>query len=158
MELLQQGSFLIVLDKLNNLYRQLLLDYAEHPKYAKPLTDATHEVTLHNTTCGDTLMLTAEIEDNVIKRIGYSASGCTISQASASIMSEIVLGKKITEIPELTLSFSKMVTGEDLSDNEKKDLGDATLLDGVTQFPARIKCATMAWKAIYQLVEGEENE
>ena len=148
------------LEKLNNLYRDLLLDYANHPKYAQLLPEVSQEVTLHNTTCGDALHLTALIMDQTIAKIGYQATGCTISQASASIMSEAVLGKKISEIPELTLAFSKMTMGEELTAGERDLLGDATLLNGVAQFPARIKCATMAWKAIYQLTEQslEENK
>lgn len=141
------------LEKLNNLYRDLLLDYANHPKHAKLLPDASRELTLHNTTCGDSLHLTAVIKDQTIAQIGYQAAGCTISQASASIMSEAVLGKKTSEARRMTLAFSKMTLGEELSPQEQDLLGDATLLSGVAQFPARIKCATMAWKAIYQLVE-----
>ena len=96
----------------------------------------------------------------------FCGSFCTLSHSLAAlrrlladgfdvlpIMSEAVLGKKTSEAQRMTLAFSKMTLGEELNPQEQDLLGDATLLSGVAQFPARIKCATMAWKAIYQLVE-----
>lgn len=149
------------MSNLNNLYRQAILEEANHPRHKGKLENKSVEVELRNPTCGDVITLTALIEDNKIKDIAFDGYGCTISQSSASIMTNEVLNKDFDTIKNMVLSFSDMITKEVKPD--RKVLGEAIILGGVKQFPARIKCAMLSWKAIYQLIEkyegkGEKND
>ncbi len=151
----------MALSKLDNLYRQMILEHANQPHHHGTLAHLDHELELRNPTCGDVLDLQVALKDGKISDIAFSGSGCTISQASASMMCDEVMGKTPAEVEKMVMAFSDMVTGKK---DEKADydelLGDASVLEGVAQFPARIKCATLAWKAIYQAVnkEGEEHD
>ena len=89
--------------------------------------------------------------------MAFSGYGCTISQASASLMTDQVLGQEISEIKDEVMLFSNLITDK-LNQAEKDRLGDCIMLEGVKEFPARIKCATLAWKAIYQLIENYEGQ
>lgn len=149
------------MSNLNNLYRQAILEEANHPRHKGKLENKSVEVELRNPTCGDVITLTALIEDNKIKDIAFDGYGCTISQSSASIMTNEVLNKDFDTIKNMVLSFSDMITKEVKPD--RKVLGEAIILEGVKQFPARIKCTMLSWKAIYQLIEkyegkGEKND
>ncbi|WP_313351753.1 Fe-S cluster assembly sulfur transfer protein SufU, partial [Exiguobacterium sp.] len=103
-------------------------------------------------TCGDTIRLQLAIEEDVVRDAKFDGEGCSISMASASMMTQLVKGKTIEEALRLADIFSDMVQGKDY-DDESFDLGDVEALSGVTKFPARIKCATLAWKALERGVE-----
>ncbi|WP_071130954.1 Fe-S cluster assembly sulfur transfer protein SufU [Enterococcus timonensis] len=144
------------LSKLDTLYRQVILEHSAQPHHHGKLSgDATNEIELNNPTCGDVISLQVKIDDGKISEIAFDGSGCSISTASASMMTDAVLGKTVEEAQQLVLDFSKMVQGEIEAPDE---LGDAGLLSGVAKFPARIKCATLAWKALYQAVDKEEQD
>lgn len=137
----------MALSKLDNLYRQVILDHSAHPHHHGHLQQATNQIELRNPTCGDVLQVEVALADNKISDIAFSGDGCTISQASASMMTDAVLGKTPAEAEEMVQVFSEMIIG----DHPKLDtqiLGDAAILNGVAKFPARIKCATLAWKAL----------
>ncbi len=144
------------LSKLNNLYRQIILEHSQHPHHYGHLPRADKSLELRNPTCGDVLTVELALKDGKVSEVAFSGTGCTISQASASLMTDEVIGKTPKEIEKQVLLFSKMVTGE-VTDEDQLDevLGDASILAGVAQFPARIKCATLAWKAVYQVLESE---
>jgi len=109
-------------------------------------------IDMNNPTCGDTIRLQLAIEDDVVRDAKFDGEGCSISMASASMMTQLVKGKTIEEALRLADIFSDMVQGKDY-DDESFDLGDVEALSGVTKFPARIKCATLAWKALERGVE-----
>ncbi|KRL39114.1 Fe-S cluster assembly sulfur transfer protein SufU [Liquorilactobacillus uvarum] len=147
----------MALSKLENLYRQMILEHATHPHHHGSLEKADQDIELRNPTCGDVLTLQVEMKDGKVSDIAFSGSGCTISQASASMMTDEVVGKTPEEIDKMVVAFSEMVTGNE-SDDVDELLGDAAILAGVAQFPARIKCATLAWKAIYRAVKTDDKK
>ncbi|MFB8449962.1 Fe-S cluster assembly sulfur transfer protein SufU [Enterococcus thailandicus] len=138
------------LSKLDNLYRQVILDHSSHPHHRGSLTESTNKIELNNPTCGDVIELQADVKNGVIENIAFDGSGCSISTASASMMTDAVIGKTVAEAQHLTVEFLQLVQGNEVADEEK--LGDAAMLSGVAKFPARIKCATLAWKALSQAV------
>lgn len=145
------------LSKLNNLYRQVILDHAQHPKHHGTLASSTNYSEMRNPTCGDVMKIQLQIEDNTIKDIAFSGSGCTISQASASMMADAVIGKSTTEADQMIQSFSDLITDEnEVDQNAREQLSDAAILEDVKQFPARIKCATLAWKSLHLALENTE--
>lgn len=103
---------------------------------------------LHNPTCGDTINLQVQIVDHQIKKIAFTGSGCTISQASASMMTYAVMGKPVTEALAMTKTFSDMAIGKKHPQADLDKLGDAQVLTSIMEFPARIKCATLSWWAL----------
>lgn len=146
----------MALSRLDNLYRQVILDHTAHPKNKGVLDVATSQIELNNPTCGDVIQLQLQIEDQVIKDVRFDGHGCSISMASASMMTDAIKGKTEKEAIETIAAFLELVQGEDVKEN-KKALGDAQMLAGVAKFPARIKCATLAWKALERGII-EENE
>lgn len=145
----------MALSKLDNLYRQVILDHSSYPHHHGELEDSTDQIELNNPTCGDVIQLQLKIVDDRIEDVRFSGHGCSISTASASMMSDVIIGKTKTEAQELVQEFSEMVQGHAIQ--KEAELGDAALLSGVAKFPARIKCATLAWKALEQAIEKEEN-
>lgn len=143
----------MALSKLDNLYRQVILDHSSHPHHHGSLDASSQTIEMNNPTCGDVIELQLDIQDNIIKDIAFNGSGCSISTASASMMTDAVIGKSLAEAEQLAEDFSQLVQGNEVSDEEK--LGDAAMLGGVAKFPARIKCATLAWKALEQAVEND---
>lgn len=141
------------LSKLEQLYRQVILDHSSHPRHYGELEDATGKMHLNNPTCGDDITVYFRIEDDRIVDVQFTGVGCSISMASASMMTEAILGKTVDEAQELIERFSEMVLGEEV---DTQPLGDAALLQGVSKFPARIKCATLGWKALEKGIQEEE--
>lgn len=144
----------MALSKLDRLYKQVILDHSSHPRRFNKTIDATHSLELVNTTCGDEIRVYLKVEGDTIIDAAFSGHGCSISQASASMMMTQIVGKTIDDAQYVASQFFEVVQGKEST----VDLGDAQLLEGVSQFPARIKCATLAWKALYQLIEFEIKE
>lgn len=143
------------LSKLDNLYRQVILDHSSHPHHHGTLADSTQKIEMNNPTCGDVIQLEVTVEEDKVKDIAFTGSGCSISTASASMMTDAVIGKSLPEIEALAADFSLLVQGEEVADEEQ--LGDAAMLSGVSKFPARIKCATLAWKALERAIHDDNN-
>ena len=143
----------MALSKLDNLYRHVILDHSSHPHHRGTLTESTNKIEMNNPTCGDVIELQVEIKDGKINNIAFDGSGCSISTASASMMTDAVIGKTIAEAEQLTDDFLLLVQGKEVADLEP--LGDAAMLSGVAKFPARIKCATLAWKALGKAMEED---
>ncbi len=150
----------MALSRLDNLYRQMILEHADHPHHHGTLEGSDRQLELRNPTCGDVLILQLRMKDGRISDIAFSGEGCTISQASASMMTDEVIGRTPEEVEKMVMAFSDMVTGKEEPEEDYYDdvLGDASVLEGVAQFPARIKCATLAWKAVYQALHEEDEE
>lgn len=132
---------------LDQLYRSVIMDHYKNPRNKGSLEEDSVTIDMNNPTCGDRIHLTLKVEDGIVKDAKFDGEGCSISMSSASMMTQIIKGKKIEEALELADIFSKMMLGEEF-DVDKYDLGDVEALQGVAKFPARIKCATLAWKAM----------
>lgn len=151
------------LNKLNRLYRAVILDAASNPHHKGKIDDATNEMTLHNPTCGDTIHLQLKLDsNNKVQKIAFTGDGCTISQASASMMTDAVKGKTREEALSMAKIFSDEAIGKQHDEGELQQLGDAQALTSIMQFPARIKCATLSWWALTRALEqndpSEENK
>lgn len=144
----------MALTKLDQLYREVILDHSQHPRN-KGLNESPQAkvIELHNPTCGDVVCIQLEVDDQqLIQNIRFTGEGCSISIASASMMSELVKGKHIDTAEMYINQFLQLVQGRECD----VDLGDATILQGVSKFPARIKCATLAWKALEKGIKEEK--
>ncbi|HEL2575349.1 Fe-S cluster assembly sulfur transfer protein SufU [Streptococcus sp. A34] len=140
----------MALSRLDSLYMAVVSEHSKSPRHHGSLS-GVEKLELHNPTCGDVIELSVKIEDNVITDIAFDGVGCTISTASASMMTEAVLGKSLDQAQELAEVFSQMVQGQ--QDDKQKELGDAALLAGVAKFPQRIKCATLSWNALKKAMD-----
>ena len=141
-------------NNLDQLYRSVIMDHYKNPRNKGSLDENTVTIDMNNPTCGDRIHLTLKLNDAIVEDVKFDGEGCSISMSSASMMTQIVKGKKLDEALELAEIFSKMKLGQDF-DDEKYDLGDVEALQGVAKFPARIKCATLAWKAMEKGVNNE---
>ncbi|KXT72475.1 putative iron-sulfur cluster assembly scaffold protein for SUF system, SufE2 [Streptococcus sp. DD10] len=141
----------MALSKLDSLYMAVVAEHSKYPHHQGKIADV-EQINLNNPTCGDVISLSVKFDsDNKVEDIAFVNSGCTISTASASMMTDVVLGKSKEEILELAEVFSEMVQGQE---NAKQDeLGDAAFLAGVAKFPQRIKCATLPWNALKKAIE-----
>ncbi|MFJ5564787.1 MULTISPECIES: Fe-S cluster assembly sulfur transfer protein SufU [Lysinibacillus] len=133
-------------NNLDQLYRSVIMDHYKNPRNKGSIEDDAVTIDMNNPTCGDRIHLTLKVTDGIVEDAKFDGEGCSISMSSASMMTQLIKGKKVEEALELAEIFSKMMMGEDYS--EKYDLEDVEALQGVSQFPARIKCATLAWKAM----------
>ncbi|MDR1521589.1 MAG: SUF system NifU family Fe-S cluster assembly protein [Streptococcaceae bacterium] len=141
----------MALSKLDSLYRAVILDHSSHPHHKGKL-DGVTPLKLNNPTCGDIIFLSLRINDQgIIKNIAFDGSGCSISTASASMMTDAILEKTVAEALKFSEKFSKLVQGEKVEKAEEM-LGDASFLNGVSKFPQRIKCATLAWNALKKAI------
>lgn len=140
--------------QLDNLYRQVIMDHYQHPRNKGELSDEALTVDLRNPSCGDEITLQIMVDDGVVQDVRFKGEGCSISMASASMMSEAIKGKPMDEALKMATSFRTMMKGEDVDLDE---LGELEALQGVSKFPARIKCATLAWQAL-ERASKESNE
>lgn len=131
--------------RLNELYRQVIMEHYKSPRNKGDLPNPTVSIDLNNPTCGDEITLMLEVEDGTIKQARFSGQGCSISQASASMMTQAVQGKTVDEAEEMVERFKQMMHGDE---EAGKPLGDALALHGVSKFPVRIKCALLSWEAL----------
>ncbi|MFD2211785.1 Fe-S cluster assembly sulfur transfer protein SufU [Virgibacillus halophilus] len=136
------------LNNLDTLYRQVIMDHYKNPKNKGELEGDALTIDMNNPTCGDRIQLQLQIEDGMVKDAKFTGEGCSISMSSASMMTQAIKGKKVSEALQMSSSFSNMMLGED---EEFED--DIQALQGVSKFPARIKCATLAWKAMEKAVK-----
>ena len=130
---------------LEQLYRSVIMDHYKHTRNKGELDNGTITIDMNNPTCGDEIRLMLDVKDNIIDDVRFEGHGCSISMASASMMTEAVKGQTVDRALEMGNEFSKMMLGEDYTITD--DMGDIEALSGVSQFPARIKCATLSWKA-----------
>ncbi|OOE14182.1 Fe-S cluster assembly sulfur transfer protein SufU [Fictibacillus arsenicus] len=142
---------------LDQLYRQVIMDHYKNPRNKGILEDGALNINMNNPTCGDRIQLTLKVEDGKIESAKFDGEGCSISLASASMMTQAVKGLPVEDALKLAKVFYDMMLGNDY-DDASYDLGDIEALQGVSKFPARIKCATLAWKAMEQGVGKKEEE
>lgn len=141
---------------LNVLYRTVIMDNYKNPKNKGLKNQEDYKfVHLNNPSCGDELNVELKVNKNgIIEDIRHDGHGCSISMSSASVMSDLLIGKTLAEAKEIILDFLEIVQGNDPKDEER--LGEAIAYMGVRQFPARVKCATLAWKAIEKAISEVE--
>lgn len=145
-------------NNLDTLYRQVIMDHYKNPRNRGVLEDGSHTIDMNNPTCGDRIRLTLKVENGIVVDAKQEGEGCSISMSSASMMTQAIKGKKIEEALKLAQIFSDMMQGKDVEDDEDIDLGDIEALQGVCKFPARIKCATLAWKAMEKSLKEEKQQ
>lgn len=139
---------------LDEVYQELILDHYKKPRCRGVLLNPDRTVDLNNPLCGDQISLTLKFQGEVISDIAFDGHGCSISQATASIMAELLRGKTKEEARRLSALFRKMIKSE-IEGDSLNDLGDALALEGVKRHSARIKCALLAWDCIDRgLTEG----
>ena len=137
----------MALNNLDTLYRQVIMDHYKNPKNRGNIDGDAVTIDMNNPTCGDRIQLQMQVEDGVVKDAKFDGEGCSISMSSASMMTQAIKGKKVEDAINMSHAFSDMMLGKDI-DTDKFDLEDIEALQGVSKFPARIKCATLAWKAM----------
>ena len=137
---------------LDELYREIILDHYRRPRNHDPLKTPTCSADGANPLCGDTIHLEVGLDDHTIEDIAFAGAGCSISQASASMMTEYVKGRTVEEARKGAEAFQQMMTTGETQDLEGFD--DIDALQGVSKFPARVKCASLAWKTLEQALEG----
>ncbi|MDQ0857527.1 Fe-S cluster assembly sulfur transfer protein SufU [Bacillus sp. V2I10] len=138
-------------NNLDTLYRQVIMDHYKNPRNKGVLEDSL-TIDMNNPTCGDRIRLTLQIEDGSIKDAKFDGEGCSISMSSASMMTQAIKGQSVETALKLSKIFSDMMQGKDYDDDV--ELEDIEALQGVAKFPARIKCATLAWKAMEKGVKN----
>jgi nitrogen fixation NifU-like protein len=128
------------------LYQELILDHGRHPRNFRFPEGSNRSAEGKNPLCGDHVVIKARVENGVIKEIGFQGSGCAISTAAASTMTEVVKGKARGEIDALFHDFHELVTGKSAGDADS--LGKLAAFSGLSEFPMRVKCATLAWHTL----------
>ena len=142
---------------LRELYQQVILDHNKNPRNFHEMPDATNRVDGYNPLCGDHYTIFLKLEDGTIQEVSFTGSGCAISKASASVMSSTLKGKSKEEAEKLFETFHNLVTG-DSSGLSAAELGRLAAFSGVSEFPARVKCATLAWHTLKSALDGRNEK
>ncbi len=138
---------------LRELYQDVIFDHYKKPRNCHVLDCANHQAEGYNPLCGDQLTVYLKVENGVISDLSFKGSGCAISTASASMMTEALKGKTLKEVEHLFDDFHQMVTTPD--GTSRGDLGKLEVLSGVSEFPARVKCATLAWHTLQSALRNQ---
>lgn len=141
-------------NNLDTLYRQVIMDHYKNPRNKGTLDGDAITVEMNNPSCGDRIQIHMSVNDGIVDDIKFEGEGCSISMSSASMMTQAIKGKKLTEALKMSDIFSNMMLGKDI-DASEIDLEDIEALQGVSKFPARINCATLAWKALEKSAQEE---
>ena len=144
------------MSELSELYQQVILDHNKKPRNFRKLDSANHKAEGYNPLCGDQLIVYLQLENDAVKEISFEGSGCAISKAAASMMTQAVKGKTKQEAEGLFAEFHKMVTGELDAQNTPNQLGNLRIFSGVREFPVRVKCATLAWHTMQAALTNKE--
>jgi nitrogen fixation NifU-like protein len=131
---------------LDDLYKEVILDHYKHPRNKRPLDGATVSLHKNNPLCGDEITIHARLDDGTVVAVAFEGQGCSISQASASMLTETVEGKTAEDAAELTRSFRAMMEGK--AEPDEDAFGDLVALKGVAKYPVRIKCAVLGWDVL----------
>lgn len=137
---------------LNSLYQQLILEHYKHPRNKGALEDANARAHLNNPTCGDEIWLMLKLDGDRIAAAKFVGDGCSISQSSASMMTQLVIGRTRAEAEELARRFTAVMHG-DIEAAKDRSLGDLRALAGVSKFPVRVKCALLGWNALEEALK-----
>lgn len=145
------------MSELSELYQQVILDHNKKPRNFHKLENANRTAEGYNPLCGDHLNVYLHVEDDQVQDVSFEGSGCAISKASASMMTQAVKGKSKKEAEMLFNEFHRMATGELDEENDPNHLGKLKIFAGVRDFPARVKCATLSWHTMHAALAGEQS-
>jgi len=145
-----------VTEDLGDLYQEIILEHNKAPRNFKRLEQANHRAEGYNPLCGDRCQVYIDMDGDAIKEIGFQGSGCAISRASASMMTQMVKGKSKEEAAKLFERFHELVTGEQDAAKKAEELGKLKVFSGVSKFPARVKCATLAWHTLQSALADKQ--
>jgi nitrogen fixation NifU-like protein len=137
---------------LDDIYKEVILDHYKNPRNKRELPDAELSCTRNNPLCGDEITVLAHVEDGKVIEVAFQGAGCSISQSSASMMTEAAAGSTVEDALELAADFRGMMAGEVEPDEER--FGDLVALKGVVKYPIRIKCAVLAWDVLQDALSG----
>ena len=139
---------------LRAIYNQVITENSRSTEHRHPVEGCTCSLEGLNASCGDDITLQLRVKDDTIEDAGFMGTGCAISQASTSLMIDLVKGKKVEEAKRLTDIFFNMIKGE-VTDDELDELEDAAALQGISHTPARVKCAVLAWHTLEEALDGK---
>ena len=140
---------------LRELYQELILEHYNAPRNYRPMTAGVHAEGF-NPLCGDHFTVYLDMDGDRIRDVSFQGSGCAISKASASMMTQVVKGKTRAEAEELFQQFHRLVTGQMEGNGTREKLGKLAVFAGVSEFPVRVKCATLVWHTLHAALEGKE--
>ena len=140
---------------LSELYQEVILEHSKAPRNCRRPEAANRQAEGYNPLCGDRCTVFIDYKGDAIREIGFQGSGCAISKASASMMTQILKGKTKEEAVKLFEEFHDLVTGKEQAVAHAEDLGKLKVFAGVSKFPARVKCATLAWHTLQSALEGK---
>lgn len=143
------------MDNLESIYTDVIMEQSTATYNKHKLEDITASEHGHNPSCGDDITLEINMDNNIIKDLAFTGHGCAISQASTSIMIDLLKGKTKEEAIELIKIFIRMIKREDVSEEEMKKLEDARALQNISNMPARVKCAELAWYTMEKLLNSK---
>ncbi len=141
------------MNRLNQLYQEMILEHNKNPRHFKEVDPCTHSSHGHNPLCGDDFKVMINCEDNIIKDIGFTGQGCAISKASGSMMTEAIIGKRLDEVLKKKDEFLSLITTDD---DIEHSLGKLKVFEGIKQYPVRVKCAALVWRALEDALENQE--
>ncbi len=141
---------------LRELYQEVILDHTKHPRNFHALDDATTKATGNNPLCGDRVTVYLRLEGDRIVDVSFQGQGCAISKSSASLMTDAVKGRTTAEAEALFGKFREMITGKPGAPVDEKGLGKLAVFQGVSEFPLRVKCASLAWHTLKSALESKE--
>lgn len=144
------------MSELNELYQETILEHNKNPRNFREIEDPDKTALGNNPLCGDALQVYVKMEGDKVGDVAFKGSGCAISKASASMMTQAVKGKTRDEADKLFNEFHRMVTGELDIETEENDLGRLKAFSGVLEFPARVKCASLSWHTLNAALHGED--
>jgi nitrogen fixation NifU-like protein len=142
---------------LRELYQELILEHSKNPRNFRVLESATRTVEGFNPLCGDHFTIYLTLDGDLIREVSFQGSGCAISKSSASVMTQTLKGKTKQQAEELFQRFHSLVTGR-LLNGDREQLGKLVAFSGVSEFPVRVKCATLAWHAVHAALEGNQEQ
>ena len=145
------------MNSINDLYRQVIMEHYKSPRNKGLKVDEGYvNLRLKNPSCGDDVTIQAKIENDLITGIRHEGTGCSICCSSASVMSEVLKGKTVKEAEAIINDYYNLIKGEEVLDEDSLD--EAIAYRGVANFPARVKCATLAWRALGAILQGQKGE
>lgn len=144
------------MSELNDLYQEVILEHNKNPRNFREIEDAEKQADGNNPLCGDALRVYIKMDGDTVSDVAFKGSGCAISKASASMMTQVVKGKSREDAETLFDEFHKMVTGEMDAETEDNSLGKLKIFAGVLEFPARVKCASLSWHTLHAALNGED--
>jgi nitrogen fixation protein NifU and related proteins len=145
------------MSELNELYQETILEHNKNPRNFREIEGAGKKALGNNPLCGDVLQIFVAMDGDKISDVAFKGSGCAISKASASMMTQAVKGRTSEEVGELFDEFTKMVRGEMDEEAEENHLGRLKVFAGVREFPARVKCASLSWHTLNAALHGDES-